>query len=68
MADENENSAASGKFIFKLKLAGDGNCVDNAITENSLRLGFNSLAQLLAPFRNARVNGKKLLELLKTTS
>ena len=40
MADENENSAASGKFIFKLKLEGDGNCVDNAITENSLRLGF----------------------------
>ena len=39
MADENENSAPSGKFNFRLKLAGDGNCVDNAITENSLSLG-----------------------------
>lgn len=39
MADENENSAASGKFIFRLKLAGNGHCIDNAITENSLSLG-----------------------------
>lgn len=39
MADENENSAASGKFIFRLKLAGNGHCIDNAIAENSLSLG-----------------------------
>lgn len=35
MADENENSAASGKFLFKFKAAGDKNCLDNAITEIS---------------------------------
>lgn len=35
MADENENSAASGKFLFKFTAAGDKNYVDNAITENS---------------------------------
>lgn len=41
MADENENSAASGKFLFKFAAAGDKNYVDNAITENSWRIAIN---------------------------
>lgn len=48
MADENENSAASGKFLLKFTAAGDKNYVDNAVTENSWRIAINIMFESLS--------------------
>lgn len=59
MADENENSAASGKFIFKLQLTGDENCVDNAIKFVKHKHQYIKFAcAAVRRFRNAHITSK----------
>lgn len=60
MADENENSAASGKLLFKFKAAGDKNCVDNAITENSKPSIYNGRVAIAAVSRSRNAHVRYL--------